>query len=703
MHTRPPHAPKRPPFARRKTDWSARPLSVPQAALKVQSGWRGYRSRCETLAKRRAQRASARTTALAARSDAALAARLATYEYRQLSAHCPEADAAKLAAVDETLGGLVGLEALKEYCASVRQDCLARAALGDAPLVRNVLISGNLGVGKKLAASTLCSLLRAIGVAKGMTPTETTLEQMALDVRRDVSCVIVDGLQGIESSKGKVDAILSNYPNHCFVFVGATAQVEALHGAVMHFRKVDPAWLQLPNYTPAQLAAITAARIAERGYALADGLSNADLQSALCATWARDVLALRNAHLAGELVQRAVTHRNRRLPMQRLLASTLSLSSADLGLQAEGLQSLLAERAAVDSEVRALVGMGALKSFLVQMRAKVEFVGRGADPRLLEGCLNVVLTGNPGAGKTTAARLLFRALRAYGLLKNNVFVERNALELKGTHVGWTCPQVKEMVQAALGGCLFLDEAYALSGGGKDGDRGDSFSDEALRTLLTETENNRTSLCVVLAGYREAMDGLMRADPGLVRRFPTVLHLDNYSPAELATIAKQTARSRFGLSFAPGLEAALGRHIARHHEGEIGQHNASLAVSLVEAAITRLAIRCVGVTTPSVGPTPSELRGAHDDKAHDEAAGSSANHTNSSTPTPESASMPASPAPADTATTTTYAASEGSSVDGGSGAPTRLGEAEASTLVPSDFGIEDDEPPRDAAAGSAAAR
>ena len=81
----------------------------------------------------------------------------------------------------------------------------------------------------------------------------------------------------------------------------------------------------------------------------------------------------------------------------------------------------------------------------------------------------------------------------------NVFVERNSLELKGTHIGWTCPQVKEMVQAALGGCLFLDEAYALSGGGKDGDRGDSFSDEALRTLLTETENNRSSLCVVLAG------------------------------------------------------------------------------------------------------------------------------------------------------------------------------------------------------------
>lgn len=95
-------------------------------------------------------------------------------------------------------------------------------------------------------------------------------------------------------------------------------------------------------------------------------------------------------------------------------------------------------------------------------------------------------------------------------------MERNALELKGTHIGWTCPQVKEMVQGAMGGCLFLDEAYALSGGGRDGDRGDSFSDEALRTLLTEIENHRNSLCVVLAGYRDAMAHLMTADPGLVR-------------------------------------------------------------------------------------------------------------------------------------------------------------------------------------------
>ena len=212
--------------------------------------------------------------------------------------------------------------------------------------------------------------------------------------------------------------------------------------------------------------------------------------------------------------------------------------------------------------------------------------------------------GNPGAGKTTAARLLFKALRAYGLLKRPVFVERNALELKGTHIGWTCPQVKEMVQAALGGCLFLDEAYALAGSSRNGEaRGDAFSDEAIRTLLTEVESNRTSLCVVLAGYRDAMDGLMRADPGLVRRFPKTLLLEDYTPAELASIARQTAQTRFGLSFAVGLEAALAVHIEAQHADEIAQHNASLAVALVEAAINRLALRVVGTPRPFEDASP----------------------------------------------------------------------------------------------------
>ena len=221
--------------------------SPADAAVRVQSALRGFAVRRNGLALRRQAHAADARAARREREASALTARLRSVEYRQLGRCCKGADLPKLASVDQALEGLIGLRELKDYCAAVRRDCLARAALGETPLVRNVLISGNLGVGKKLAAETLASLLRALGVAKGIVATQTTLDQLVLDVRRDVSCVVVEGLVNVEATRGKVDAVLANYPNHCFIFVGPTQGIEALHGAVPHFRKVTN---QLTNARP---------------------------------------------------------------------------------------------------------------------------------------------------------------------------------------------------------------------------------------------------------------------------------------------------------------------------------------------------------------------------------------------------------------------------------------------------------------------
>merc|ERR1712151_251931 len=158
-------------------------------------------------------------------------------------------------------------------------------------------------------------------------------------------------------------------------------------------------------------------------------------------------------------------------------------------------------------ELDMLVGMTEPKEHLRQLSKRVEFVRLGGSPKLLDTCMNVVLTGNPGTGKTTFARLLFRFLRAHGVLKKDVFVERNALELKGQYCGQTAPKIREIFEMAVGGCLFLDEAYALA-------NGDKFSNEAIRMLLTEVENHRTEVLVVLAGYEDKMQELLRIDPGL---------------------------------------------------------------------------------------------------------------------------------------------------------------------------------------------
>merc|ERR1711904_458782 len=177
-----------------------------------------------------------------------------------------------------------------------------------------------------------------------------------------------------------------------------------------------------------------------------------------------------------------------------------------------------------------------------------------------------VLTGNPGTGKTTFARVFFRFLRAHGVLKKDVFIERNALELKGEYCDQTAPQIKEIFRMALGGCLFLDEAYALA-------NGDKFSNEAIRMLLTEVENHRTEVLVVLAGYDDKMDELLRADPGLARRFPHALKLPDYSAVDIARIAHGFALSHMEVPFAEGLEEVLATWLEPQME-ELGasKHN-----------------------------------------------------------------------------------------------------------------------------------
>ena len=222
----------------------------------------------------------------------------------------------------------------------------------------------------------------------------------------------------------------------------------------------------------------------------------------------------------------------------------------------------------------------------MQLKNKVLLIEKTGNRAALKTCLNLVITGNPGTGKTSFARLLFRFLYVYGVLPKNNFVEKNALELKGQAVGQTAPRVIDAVNQAKGGCLFLDEAYALIGHDVAGSHSDPFSQDAVRTLLTEVENNRTNLMVVLAGYKDKIQRLLRADPGLPSRFPKSLHLPDYSANELAQVCSLVAKKRYGLDLVAGLESRLAKHIFDFHAFAIAEQNARLAVNLVEAAVEK---------------------------------------------------------------------------------------------------------------------
>ncbi|MGV9315233.1 AAA family ATPase [Streptomyces sp. NPDC003691] len=198
---------------------------------------------------------------------------------------------------------------------------------------------------------------------------------------------------------------------------------------------------------------------------------------------------------------------------------------------------LLAEALA---ELERMVGMEPVKRQVKALSAQLEMArlraGQGLPVQPPKR--HFVFSGPSGTGKTTVARILGRVFYALGLLGGDHLVEAQRSDLVGEFLGQTAVKANELIDSALGGVLFVDEAYSLSNSGYT--KGDAYGDEALQVLLKRAEDNRDHLVVILAGYPEGMDRLLAANPGLTSRFTTRVDFPSYRPLELTRIGEALA-------------------------------------------------------------------------------------------------------------------------------------------------------------------
>ncbi len=245
--------------------------------------------------------------------------------------------------------------------------------------------------------------------------------------------------------------------------------------------------------------------------------------------------------------------------------------------------------ALVLQELNGLVGLSEVKNLVSELSAYVQIQRRRkrVSLRTEQLVLHMIFKGNPGTGKTTIARIMGKLFCSMGVLSRGHLIEVERADLVGEYIGHTAHKTREQVKKAMGGILFIDEAYSLARGGEK-----DFGKESIDVLVKAMEDHKDNLVLILAGYKREMEWFLRSNPGLYSRFPIHITFPDYSVEELLQIGTLMLKKRQYRLLAEARITLRKILEEKKREGSYNDGNARLVRNLIERAIRRQAVRLV---------------------------------------------------------------------------------------------------------------
>ncbi|MCR5269644.1 MAG: AAA family ATPase [Prevotella sp.] len=459
--------------------------------------------------------------------------------------------------------GMVGLDAVKAEITNLASYLNLQVKRGEGNTFqgKHYVFTGNPGTGKTTVARIMADVFRSLGILTRGQLVEADRSklvagysgQTAIKTNQLIDSAIggvlfideaytlksSDGdtfgseaidtlLKRLEDDRGKFICIVAGYTDQMHDFIDSNPGLKSRFTQTIHF----------DDYKPEELTQIFGYLAAEKQFTI-DEETRGAIQRMFEQLYLRRDKNFGNAREARRVFNEAVEKQSQRLVQQMNTPGfqeedMFKLTIADLPMTQSQAARPLDE---VLNELDLFIGMRSVKDNIRRLAVQSMFMKQRAAMgagKVQQMAMNFVLTGNPGTGKTSIARKMGEILQAMDILSTSHVVEASRATLVGKYMGETPKIVNAMCDKAMGGILFIDEAYTLS------DQNDQYGKEAVETLMKRMEDDRGKFVVIAAGYKNKMDEFLMLNAGLASRFTHRLHIDDYTNDELLEIFKKMA-------------------------------------------------------------------------------------------------------------------------------------------------------------------